>query len=214
MCIALVCLAAAAQAESWQGACVNVLDGDSLLVAHKSGRKEVRLKGIDAPEFDQPYGTEASDCLRALVLRQTVTVEPFAIDAYGRTIAKVYISGECVNERLLAQGCAWLYTRFCTSGDLKAWKSLEKKARDGRLGLWSQPDPRAPWDFRRSKRTAEQQQGTTRAQADGFYRGNTSSFVVHAPGCAYAACKNCTQGFNSIGAALRAGYRPCKKCIE
>ena len=60
----------------------------------------------------------------------------------------------------------------------------------------------------------EQEQQQQRGMVSGHYRGNTRSRVFHAPACDYAACKNCTAGFNSIGAAMRAGYKPCKKCID
>ncbi len=214
ICALLLFLAGAARAETWQGTCKSVIDGDSLVVSHEGGKKEIRLYGLDAPEFDQPYGRQARACLRTLVLKKTVTVEPIDTDTYGRTIAKVFVPEGCVNECLVAEGCAWVYTRFCKPEDRRAWGALEQNARQQDMGLWSQDNPVAPWDFRRNKRQAEPKQADNHVTASGYYRGNTRSFVFHAPGCRYATCKSCTVGFNSIGAALRAGYKPCKKCID
>jgi endonuclease YncB( thermonuclease family) len=215
ICAFLLCLACAVRAETWQGTCVSVIDGDSLMVSHESGKKEVRLYGIDTPEFDQPYGRQARAFTRSLVLQKKVTVEPVEIDKYGRTVAKVNTPEGCVNERLIAEGCAWVYKRYCKAGDQKAWSALEQTARQQGVGLWSQPDPTAPWDFRSSKRQAEKKQAKKSVPiSSGHFRGNTNSRVLHAPGCTAYDCKNCTAGFDSLGAAMRAGYKPCKKCID
>jgi endonuclease YncB( thermonuclease family) len=214
VCAFVLLLAVTVRAETWQGTCTGVLDGDSLLVSGGRGKKEVRLYGVDAPEFDQAYGRQARACLRTLVLKKTVTIEPLDMDTYGRTIAKVYREGDCVNERLIADGCARVYTRFCKPEDREAWSVLEHNARQQRSGLWSQDNPVAPWDFRRTKWRAEPKQAKATVPVSGYYRGNTGSRVFHAPGCSYAGCKRCTAGFNSIGEALRAGYTPCKQCID
>lgn len=215
ICVVLLCCASVVQAETWQGTCVSVIDGDSLMVTHAEGKKEIRLHGIDAPEFNQAFGRQARECLRDLVLQQKVTVEPLDTDTYGRTIAKVHTRDGCVNERLIADGCAWVFTRFCKPDDKKAWNALEQSARQQKLGLWSQPDPVAPWNFRSSKRRAEKKQAKKSVPiSSGHFRGNTNSRVLHAPDCTAYDCKNCTAGFNSLGAAMRAGYKPCKKCID
>jgi len=214
VCVLLLLVAGSARAESWQGICVSVIDGDSLVVSQVRGKKEIRLYGIDAPEFDQPYGNQARTCLRNFVLKKTVTVEPIEIDTYGRTISKVYLYDDSVNEHLIAEGCAWVYTRFCKPEDRKAWSALELNARQQGVGLWSQADPVAPWAFRRNKRRSGHEPSDNTPTAPGYYRGNTGSHVFHAPGCKYAACKRCTVGFYSIGEALRSGYTPCKKCID
>ncbi len=214
ICVVLLCLAGSAHAETWQGTCVNVIDGDSLVVSYTGGKKEIRLYGVDAPEFDQPYGRQARACLKKLVLQKTVTVEAIEIDTYGRTIAKIDAAEGCVNELLIAEGCAWVYTRFCKPEDQKVWSALEYNARQQKEGLWSQDDPVAPWDFRSAKRRTGHVQPKNTAPVAGYYRGNTGTFVFHSPGCTYAACKQCIAGFNSIGEAMRAGYKPCKKCVD
>jgi len=218
LCAVLLC-AHPALAETWQGTCVSILDGDSLLVMHAGGKKEVRLYGIDAPEFDQPFGTQARACTQEHALYKKVSVEPIAVDAYGRTVAKVGVpGGGCLNEQLLAQGCAWVYKRYCKAGDQKAWSALEQSARLQGLGLWAQPDPVPPWVYRNTKRAPARRQvaasDATPVPATGLYHGNTKSRVFHAPGCPAYSCKNCTAVFNSPGEALRAGYRPCKKCCD
>ena len=214
ICAHLLCLACAVRAETWQGTCVSVIDGDSLVVTHASGKKEVRLYGIDAPEFDQAFGRQARAFTRSLVLQKKVTVEAVEIDKYGRTVAKVNTPEGCANERLIAEGCAWVYKRYCKAGDQQAWSALEQTARQQGLGLWSQSDPTPPWEYRSEKRQAERKQVKKSGAPAGYYRGNTNSRVLHAPGCTAYDCKNCTAGFDSLGAAMRAGYKPCKNCID
>jgi micrococcal nuclease len=121
ICVVLLCCASVVQAETWQGTCVSVIDGDSMMITHAGGKKEVRLYGIDTPEFDQPFGRQARDFTRSLVLQKKVTVEPFEIDKYGRTVAKVNTPEGCVNERLVQEGCAWVFKRYCKAPGSRAW---------------------------------------------------------------------------------------------
>ncbi len=51
-----------------------------------------------------------------------------------------------VNKELLRQGMAWHYKYFNKDEELA---ELEQEAREKKIGLWSQPNPIAPWDFRR-----------------------------------------------------------------
>jgi len=209
VCMIVLCLPGAARAETWQAVCVNVLDGDSLVVAHEGVQTEIRLYGIDAPEYDQTFGRQARACTRSLALKKQVRVEPVGIDKYGRTVARIYAPEGCVNELLVARGCAWVFTRFCSPEDLKTLEPLEQGARGQRLGLWAWRDPVPPWEYR--ARAQSHRQKT--APATGPFHGNTGSRIFHAPGCKYYSCRHCTAVFNSIGEALRAGYRPCKRCI-
>lgn len=60
-----------------------------------------------------------------------------------------------VNQAMLDAGLAWYFWRF--ESDLPAekrapYRAAEAAARKARRGLWSEPGPQAPWDFRRQKR--------------------------------------------------------------
>ena len=69
-----------------------VIDGDSLLVAGT----EVRLFGVDAPEFSQPCysngsevacGAMAKDVLAGLIGSAVLTCRPRDTDTFGRIVA-------------------------------------------------------------------------------------------------------------------------------
>jgi hypothetical protein len=64
---------------------VKVTDGDSLEVRDSNGLvHRVRLGGIDAPEYAQPFGNRSRQNLTGLVLNKDVHLEIQKRDAYGR----------------------------------------------------------------------------------------------------------------------------------
>ncbi|HYH16241.1 MAG TPA: thermonuclease family protein, partial [Flavisolibacter sp.] len=49
----------------------------------------------------------------------------------------------------LRSGLAWHYTEYDKNQE---WAALEAEAREKRLGVWSQPNPIRPSEYRKSKR--------------------------------------------------------------
>jgi len=133
----------------FQATIIRVIDGDSLLV-RKANRKvlEIRLYGIDAPEWGQEGGAEATAALRPIRGR-TVTIREMDKDAYSRTVALVGLEGQSVNLRQAALGHAWHYARYCQEQPICGKiKKAEARAREMKRGLWA-GDPVAPWIWRR-----------------------------------------------------------------
>lgn len=98
-----------------------------------------------APEKRQAFGTRSRQALSSLVFRQSVTVADAGRDRYGRVLGTVYVSGVNVNAEMVRQGMAWVYRQYATDRSLFA---LEDEARAGRRGLWADPSPVPPWQFR------------------------------------------------------------------
>ena len=118
---------------------------DSLHVTHK-----LRLLGIDCPEYPQPFGEEAAKTVQKLCLHDTVLVFTSKRDRYGRELCTIRLKdGMDLNRRLLSLGLGWWFSRY--SPNNKEYKALEETARRNRVGLWSQPDPVAPWIYRDSR---------------------------------------------------------------
>ena len=99
--------------RSIDGIVESVYDGDTLQVITPEGTKlRVRLAWIDAPETakpqipGQPYGREAAEYLRRLVLGQTVTVHIVDTDRYRRMVAIVICGEMNINEAMIAAGLA------------------------------------------------------------------------------------------------------------
>jgi endonuclease YncB( thermonuclease family) len=140
---------------------LNVHDGDSITVMTADGRKlKVRLIGIDTPEIGQPYASESRDALRRMVAAAGNRVELVyqKTDRYKRTLALVIANDRYLNHDLIRGGWAWYYRQY--RKDLEAVKpgapvtfaEAERYARSHRLGLWRDPAPKAPWDWRKEKR--------------------------------------------------------------
>ena len=89
-----------------------------------------------------------------MVFGKVVEVEPVDIDRYNRLVALVTISESLVNEELINAGFTWVYTRYCDRPICERWKMLENEAREAKRGLWAEPNPIPPWDFRRQERKA------------------------------------------------------------
>lgn len=137
------------------GTVIAVADGDTITVLTEAGRRiRVRLFGIDAPETrhrDRPgqaWGRKAREALKEKVFRAAVQVEPVDIDSYGRLVGVVRIGGRNINAEMVAEGHAWAYRRFLGGPYASSFLELERAARRKRLGLWREPNPLPPWEFK------------------------------------------------------------------
>lgn len=137
------------------GKVVSVADGDTVTVLDANNQQhKIRLSGIDAPERAQPFGRQAKEHLATLVAGAQVTVETSKIDRYGRSIGKVFAQSRDINLAMVAAGLAWhykLYENEQPTADRPLYSAAESMARDQRLGLWRDPQPVAPWEWRTMK---------------------------------------------------------------
>ena len=127
---------------------VGVHDGDTITCLDESNQQQkVRLAEIDAPEIGQDYGKVSREVLAEMVFGKTVEVTEDGKDRYGRWIGHLSMNGVDVNRQMVATGNAWHYGDYSRDTSLAA---LQTQAQSQRLGLWAQPSPAAPWDFRKS----------------------------------------------------------------
>ena len=127
---------------------VGVHDGDTVTCLDESNQQQkVRLAEIDAPEIGQDYGKVSREVLAEMVFGKTVEVTEDGKDRYGRWIGHLSSNGVDVNRQMVATGNAWHYVDYSRDTSLAA---LQSQAQSQRLGLWAQPSPVAPWDFRKS----------------------------------------------------------------
>lgn len=125
---------------------VGISDGDTIKVRCGEGAEEkVRLLQIDAPEKKQAFGSKAKDALSELIYGKAIHLESASKDRYGRTLGRVTLDGSDINFQMVRLGYAWCYRKYLTDdGCLE----IEAGARSARRGLWSDPSPTPPWDFR------------------------------------------------------------------
>jgi Staphylococcal nuclease homologue/Excalibur calcium-binding domain len=131
-----------------------------------SGRQtRVRLAEIDAPEKRQPFGERSKQSLSDLVYGKRVEVKQEDRDHYGRIVGRVYTEGLDVNAEQIKRGMAWIYRKYNRDRSLLA---LEQEARGAKRGLWTDPNPIPPWEYRHgstvgSVRRSKPEQMQTRA---------------------------------------------------
>jgi endonuclease YncB( thermonuclease family) len=147
----LLSLAITACAESFSCRVVGISDGDTIRVMHNGRAERIRLYGIDCPEKAQPFGTRARQFTGDAAFGKDVTVRVMDVDRYGRTVGEVILpDGRSLNKELVRARFAWWYRRYAR-GD-RELDRLEDRARTARRGLWVDPSPMPPWEWRRERR--------------------------------------------------------------
>ncbi len=134
------------------GTVVGVQDGDTIEVLDTGKHPHrIRLAGIDAPEKAQPFGQRSKQNLSGLVFGKRVEVDGDKTDRYGRTVGKIIVNGLDANLAQVKAGFAWHYKEYASeqsASDRALYASAEDVARGAHLGLWRDPKPMAPWEWR------------------------------------------------------------------
>lgn len=117
-----------AHAETLTGQVVKIADGDTLTILDASRQH-----------------------LASLAFGKAVTVEWYKRDRYQRIIGKVLVDGRDANLEQVMAGLAWHYKYYEKEqppGERRRYSEAEEVARLDRVGLWRDPSPIPPWDFR------------------------------------------------------------------
>jgi endonuclease YncB( thermonuclease family) len=128
------------------GRVVKVSDGDTLTVLVETKQVRVRLDSIDAPELKQPFGKRSQQSLAQLCAAKTARVIDKGMDRYGRTVAWIVCDGVDANSEQVRRGMAWVFVRYAPRNS--PLYGLQGEAQGTRRGLWADPHPTAPWDWR------------------------------------------------------------------
>ena len=238
-------------AEEFSGMVIAVVDGDLVSVIRGDVAEPIHLFGIDCPEREQPFGPEANQLVANLVLGKEVTVElvdpaqqarPASLSVRLRELAALSESalesvdmektgtrlygnvtladGTQLNQKVVEVGLAWWYRKLAP-GD-RLLKRLNADAMKARKGLWADPAPVAPWDFRRFKEAEEGKAGeateptSTEAGEEPEAASGEGVFITkqgrcyHKYGCRYL---DKTQRVMARGQAQERGYSPCPVCF-
>jgi micrococcal nuclease len=128
------------------GVVISVHDGDTVVVKTQAGQLiKVRIAGIDAPELSQPYGRLARAHLVTQAQGKFVAITEVGVDAYGRTVAHIFVGDIDVAKALVREGSAWYSRGFSKDPD---FPKAELAARIANRGLWALSSPIPPWDWR------------------------------------------------------------------
>lgn len=144
-----------AYADSYTAKVVGVSDGDTIKVFHDGIVTKVRLANVDCPEHNQDFGQKAKQFTSDYVFNKNVVIDGKSIDRYHRTIGEVSPLDKTVDfsHALVANGLAWVYRQYCRDA---SFYPLENAPRMQHAGLWSQPNPEPPWEFRKHEKGARQ----------------------------------------------------------
>lgn len=126
-----------------------VIDGDTFHVLIDGKKEKIRMFGIDAPESKQEWGLEAKESLNKLISNKEVLLDIKSKDMYGRLLATVFIGKQNINLEMIATGNAWYY-EYYDKNNTDSQNAMEN-AKKKKLGLWSKPNPKNPFEFRKKK---------------------------------------------------------------
>jgi micrococcal nuclease len=121
----------------------------------RDGRR-VRLTGIDSPESgQQPFAARSQRALaRWIPLGSTVALEldVAATDRYGRQLAYVWSDSTLINEAMVREGWAVVYTVPPNVKYAERLSEAQKQARTSGVGLWAERGfDCVPSEFRRRR---------------------------------------------------------------
>jgi len=146
----LLIVAFTTNAQKFTVKVVGVSDGDTFTAINRDSlQMRIRIYGIDAPEKSQDFGKRAKKALSDYVFGKKVTIDVQSQDGWGRYVSYVYTpDGRDVSLMMLQDGMAWHFKKYDST---EKYSKAESDARSKKLGIWSQPNPVAPWDFRKKK---------------------------------------------------------------
>lgn len=142
-------------ADILKGRVVGISDGDTVTVLDASKTQfKIRLQGIDAPEKKQAFGNKSKEVLSTWLFNNQVTVEYSKKDKYGRILGKILVDGIDANLEQIKSGMSWHYKKYQneqSENDRNLYAQAEAQAQEEKRGLWADPDPVPPWEWRKSK---------------------------------------------------------------
>jgi endonuclease YncB( thermonuclease family) len=150
--LALLCLSLRTHASTLQVRVVEIQDGKTIIVENTGRRMKVILKAADAPEMDQPVGSLARQHLSDLILGKQVAVELAGMDYGSRYFIARVFSGEVdISLQMIRDGVAWYdrqYEKEMSDVERQLYRESEEAARLERRGIWQDPRPVPPWEWR------------------------------------------------------------------
>jgi endonuclease YncB( thermonuclease family) len=144
--ILLLLLSSSCLAAELRGRVTAITDGDTLKVFDGQQEIKIRLLNIDAPESKQAFGSRAKQHLGEKVFGKEVIVEHHKKDRYKRILGTIWLDNRNINLEMVEDGYAWAYRQYLNDHNfLKA----ENTAREKKSGLWVDPFPIPPWEYRK-----------------------------------------------------------------
>jgi len=121
-----------------KGVFISIIDGDSMMVSIEGRAREVRLIGIDAPEWGQEYGTKAKTYSLKFCYGKPLGIEYDVSkrDRFGRMLAYVYVGEKMLNEELVKSGLALAVKYNPNTKHHAQLVRAQEWAKKNRMGFW------------------------------------------------------------------------------
>lgn len=147
------------------GSVVAVSSGDTLTISVNKENFQIRLADVDCPEVRQPFFSQALRFTEDRTLGKKIRVNYEMIDSYKRVVGEVILpDGNNLNIELMRAGLAWHYRVKPKPSEILA--RLEYDAWSHKIGLWVEPNPMPPWQFRRDPTVTTPPAGPTDVDYD------------------------------------------------
>lgn len=190
-----------------------IVDGDTVDI---SGGKRVRYIGVDTPETGDCFGSESTKKNKELVLDKEVRLEKDVseTDKYGRLLRYVWAGEIMVNEEMVRQGYAKVFTYPPDVKYADRFVAAEREARANKRGLWATDVCKVQGDSTLSPNSQ------TTQEPNCLIKGNiniSGEKIYHLPGCGSYNKTTINESagerwFCSEDEAVSAGWRKAKNC--
>lgn len=155
--LAILIAGQAIATEIITGKVTRVVDGDTLIFLDEfSQQHRIRLAYIDAPETRQSFSRRSTESLEELCLGANAKISVTGVDRYERITGQVFCRGQDANLAQVERGMAHLYPEFLRAERRKQPDLVQRYFAAGdtahreRKGLWVDPAPVLPKEFRRA----------------------------------------------------------------
>jgi endonuclease YncB( thermonuclease family) len=130
---------------------IKIIDGDTYDILVNGKAVRIRVDAIDAPERSMPFGKVSKSYLASLIAGKSIHVIQKDIDMHHRVVGRAFMNHDAldISKEMIRAGMAWHYLKYSNDPILH---QTEQIARSKRIGLWSDPNAQAPWDYRKEKR--------------------------------------------------------------
>lgn len=131
------------------GVVTSVMDGDTFSIAVDGVDYRVRVAEVDSPDVKQPFHRQAMQFTKELVLGKKIHVNYETVNWSNKEIvgSVILADGRNLAMELVTNGWAWYYPVKPVANETLA--RLEYEAWSHKVGLWVDPQPISPWEFRK-----------------------------------------------------------------
>lgn len=151
--VTMFCCNVAIANEIITGKVVSIADGDTLTILDANHQQHrIRFAQIDAPEIAhgknkpaQPFGEKSKQSASDMAFGKVARAECPQTDRYGRNVCTIFVEGEDINLAQVRRGMAMVYRQYAHSPE---YFKAEEEAKNSRRGLWADPNPIPPWNWR------------------------------------------------------------------